>query len=792
MLRTPRSCRTARTGAVTRHRLPIAALAGAWGAVALLVLFSPRAVAQQAPQARPDASGILTFEAAGTSGLLGGWKGHPSGPEGTLFLDSTVVHQGRYAGRIERRAGSPSTFSSFALELPVDFAGKELELRGWLKLEDVTGFAGLWQRQDGPTSAVQFDNMQERNLHGTSDWSEYRVTLPLDPGAHSISVGALLFGEGRVWVDDLRLFVDGKPLADAPVVVRTPTVFDTDHEFDAGSKITIASATPVQVENLVLLGKVWGFLKYHHPSVVAGQRHWDYDLFRVLPRVLSARSRSAAQTVLADWVRSLGAAPPCGTCADLPEGRPVVPRLAWLKDRALLGADLSAQLVELYVRRRPQSKQFFVSMQPGVGNPAFSAELPYAVLHDPDAGYRLLALYRYWNIIEYWYPDRDVMGEDWEGVLREFVPRLLGAGTADEYATAMMALIARVHDTHANLWSSLAVRPPRGRAEVPVVVRFLDAGAVVTGYAHARLGPASGLRVGDVIRAIDGVPVDSLIARWRPLYAASNEAARLRDMARSLTRGEPGPVRLAVEREGTTLDVGAERVLIDSLDARAGATDDHPGPAFRRLSDDVAYLKLSSVTSAETPDYLRRASGARCLVIDIRNYPSAFMVFALGQHLVKDTTPFARFTMGDLSNPGSFDWGPTVSLEPVAPWFEGGVAILVDETSQSQAEYTAMAFRARPGAVVVGSTTAGADGNVSAIPLPGGLYTMISGIGVYYADQRPTQRIGIVPDVSVRPTIAGIRAQRDEVLEAAIRRVLGREMTAAEYAALRAEATPAP
>jgi len=101
-----------------------------------------------------------------------------------------------------------------------------------------------------------------------------------------------------------------------------------------------------------------------------------------------------------------------------------------------------------------------------------------------------------------------------------------------------------------------------------------------------------------------------------------------------------------------------------------------------------------------------------------------------------------------------------------------------------------MAFRARPGAVVVGSTTAGADGNVSAIPLPGGLYTMISGIGVFYPDQRPTQRIGIVPDVSVRPTIAAIRARRDEVLEAAIRRVLGREMTAAEYEALRTEATP--
>ena len=53
--------------------------------------------------------------------------------------------------------------------------------------------------------------------------------------------------------------------------------------------------------------------------------------------------------------------------------------------------------------------------------------------------------------------------------------------------------------------------------------------------------------------------------------------------------------------------------------------------------------------------------------------------------------------------------------------------MLVDEMSLSQAEYTAMAFRVAPQAIVVGSTTAGADGNVSPIRLPGGLITMISG-----------------------------------------------------------------
>jgi C-terminal processing protease CtpA/Prc len=102
-------------------------------------------------------------------------------------------------------------------------------------------------------------------------------------------------------------------------------------------------------------------------------------------------------------------------------------------------------------------------------------------------------------------------------------------------------------------------------------------------------------------------------------------------------------------------------------------------------------------------------------------------------------------------------------------YYKGKIIIIVNETTQSSAEYHTMAFRTAPRAKVIGSTTAGADGNISRISLPGGVSTMISGIGVYYPDGKETQRIGIVPDVEVKPTIKGIRAGKDELLEAAIR-----------------------
>jgi len=728
--------------------------------------------------ANDELAGRLSFEDCGNFGTPTGWHG---GPVPTLAIDSSIAHSGKRSGRITRDEMSERTFSAMTLSLPVDFTGKTVELRGWLRLEGVKGFAGLWQRQDGVTPTLQFDNMQSRNLSGTIDWKEYRVVLPLDPKARSVYFGALLSGTGRVWADDIELLVDGHPLSAAPKRTVKKTAIDTDLEFEKGSRIETSKLSPVQVDNLVTLGKVWGFVKYRHPRVTAAEVQWDYELFRVLPAVLSAKDHAAANAAIDAWLAKLGEPAPCKPCAQEVADAQMAPRLAWIHDRARLGDALVQRLALIHERRDADGEQYYVNPQP-VGAPDFSNEQAYLTASPPDAGYRLLGLYRFWNIVESWYPYRDVMNEDWDGVLATFIPRVF-ASTANDYALEMMQVIARVHDSHVNLWSSLPLRPPAGDSMVPTVLRSVDGQFVVAEQADTTRRDPQGLLPGDAIVAIDGVPVQGKIASWLPYYGASNEDAARRDIALALTRGPSGPVRIKRDRGGTLEEVTLQRVAVSPWQLRG--THDRQCQTFVRASDDVAYLKLSSVRMEDTEDYVRRAQNARLLIIDIRNYPSQFVVFALGQHLVSSKTEFATFTQADFANPGTFVWRTGVSLEPREPHITGKVVILVDEVSQSQSEYTALAFRSAPGALVVGSTTAGADGNVASIALPGGLKTMISGLGVFDANRKPTQRVGIVPDVVVRPTRAGIAAGRDEVLEAAVQRALGRSLTPAESGELR-------
>jgi C-terminal processing protease CtpA/Prc len=721
---------------------------------------------------------VLSFETDHPGGRPGGWSG---GPLATLFADDRVVHGGRWSARLERNAESANGFSTITKGIPADFAGKTIELRGFLRTEGVSEFVGLWLREDGEgNTSLAFDNMQRREIKGTHDWTEYSIVLPLRAEARMIFFGALIGGTGKLWADDLQLLVDGKPVWEAPKVERPKTPADTDHEFDKGSGITLTELSKGQTDNLATLGRVWGFLKYHHPEVTSGKRHWDYELFRVMPGVLAAGDRAAANAAMAKWIAALGEVRKCGPCVTLDEANlHLRPENEWLADEALLGSELSKSLRAIHANRL-KGKQYYVSFAPGVGNPVFDHEGAYPGVRLPDAGYQLLGLYRFWNIIQYWSPYRDVLGEDWAGVLAQFVPRIALAMNAEGYQRELMALIARDHDTHANLWSSLRVRPPVGACQLPFVVRFVENLPVVAGYTAGEAGKATGMKAGDAILELDGVPVKKLIEDWSPYYAASNEPTRMRDIARGMTRGDCGPAKVRIRRDsGETLEITTARVTAAAAD-RGGATHDRPDATFQRLSADVAYLKLSSVKAAETAKYVDSASGTKGLIIDIRNYPSEFVVFALGSLLVDKESEFARFTVGDASNPGAFHWTPPLKLSPQKPHYAGKVIILVDEVSQSQAEYTTMALRTAPGAKVLGSTTAGADGNVSPIPLPGGLSSMISGIGVFYPDKKPTQRVGILADTEVKPTIAGIRSERDEVLEEAVRQILGPQATPAE------------
>jgi hypothetical protein len=682
-------------------------------------------------------------------------------PPGTVHIDLDVKHGGHRSVRLERDSSSRNDFSFIGQSTPLDFAGTTIELRGWLRREG-EGVPSLWMRQDGGgADSVPFVDMSSSPAV-TAEWRQFSISFPRKSTARSLFVGVRLVGTGKAWADDLELFVDGVPIAQVPRI-DTRTIVEKDVEFTYGSKIALESLSSRQLDTLALTAKVWGFLKYHHPAVTGGTQHWDFALFRRLPKLLQSGTPHETQRLLVEWIDSLGPVPPCTRCLSVDSGWRVKPRLRWLEDVGLLGAGLSERLRSIHASRSADP-QFYVKLAPNVGNPVFENELPYINVQFPDAGFQLLAVFRLWNMVEYWAPYRDLIDEDWDAVLRDSLGRFARRHDRSSYWNEVAQLVARLDDGHAHIGKvPVAGAPPL--CPLPFNLRFVEDKFIVGSIPRPI---AEDLRIGDVIVSIDGRPIAELVNEQRPFQGASNESARMRRIASALTWRPCGKGKLTIDRNGSQR-IALERVK-EGWQTLPRPTHDRSGETLQWLSPKIAYLKLSSIKQAEIEKQVTQiAAKADALIVDIRNYPSEFVVFALGSRLVDRSTPFATFLLPKWGSPGAFDFGSPVRLGGDTPQFAGRVAILVDESSQSQAEYTAMALRASPRAIVVGSQTAGADGNFSPILLPGHVPFGLSGIGVFYPDRTPTQQVGVKIDVPCKPTIAGIRAGRDEVLECALR-----------------------
>lgn len=128
------------------------------------------------------------------------------------YRDSVVLAYARV--RAAKRA--PSGFASATGTFPAAVAaGHRVHYSGWIRTEDVSnGFAGLWWRADaGEKHAVAFDNMQARQIKGTTPWTRYDLTLDLPANTTNINFGMLMAGAGTAWFDSLAVEIDGVPYA---------------------------------------------------------------------------------------------------------------------------------------------------------------------------------------------------------------------------------------------------------------------------------------------------------------------------------------------------------------------------------------------------------------------------------------------------------------------------------------------------------------------------------------------------------------------------------------------------
>ncbi len=384
----------------------------------------------------------------------------------------------------------------------------------------------------------------------------------------------------------------------------------------------------------------------------------------------------------------------------------------------------------------------------------------YAELDPPPLEHRMLSAIRFHEVIARFFPYVD-LADDWEGALVESLPRFRDATDGRAYADAVLRMAARTGDSH--VWvRGGRVREVIGEVAPPVRLRMIEGKPTIVRVLDGSL--AKTVAVGDVVVSVDGQDMAARMAALRPYEPASTGARLALQTANQALHGPVGTeVELVIERaDGKRKTVRLART--------AGAKPPDRGTAWRILAGNVGYVSLMALERGDVSKMFDALGRTKAIVFDMRGYPNgtAWSIvprIALAGHVGRIGSQYLCNEVSTFGGKRYLDYRVTASPDRR---YRGRIVMLIDEEAISQAEMTAMYFDAANHVTFVGSPTAGANGDVTDLSLPGGLYVTFTGQSASHGDGRRLQRRGVQPHVRVRPTIAGLRAGKDEVLERAL------------------------
>lgn len=123
-------------------------------------------------------------------------------------VDSVNPREGRGSARLERagEAGAEAPFGTIAQALDAtSYRGRRVRLTAAVRVGAPVGQVGLWLRVEREGGRLGFfDNMANRPITG-AEWADYVIEGDVAADAEGIALGLLLVGEGRAWIDDVRL-----------------------------------------------------------------------------------------------------------------------------------------------------------------------------------------------------------------------------------------------------------------------------------------------------------------------------------------------------------------------------------------------------------------------------------------------------------------------------------------------------------------------------------------------------------------------------------------------------------
>jgi hypothetical protein len=666
---------------------------------------------------------------------------------------------------VQTVSGEPYRQRRVRLSAAMRVEGPNTQLRMWLRLE----------RADGST--IVLDNGADRQVtspgvmtngapvpvNSPNVWTHREIERNVPPEVSRIVFGFLLSGPGRAWIDEAALDI-------------TAALHDEQRE-------PPHPLTDRGLENLTAFAKLYGYVRYFHPSDQASRMsdmQWEnfvVDGLRKLEPAASDRERAgrlaevfalvapsvnlyAAGSTPPGWLLEAGPmvvqykshSAARNTKSESPaEDDPPAPFQANLAPGLMAQVPLSVYADE--AGTLPHSK---------------TPELQLSELTPENRAARLAAVIIAWNVLQHFYPYFDVTGTDWPKALRTALQAAATDSSGRGFLSTLRRMIAVLNDGHGRVtWDR---SPP---LVSPVGWDWVEGRLVVTDVPEPH---GQAMEAGDMVVTINGKPVGAAISEAEAEISAATPQWRL---ARALGVGlHYGNLALGAIWEGPpteplVLEIEPFRqpstrrtvALPRSASSRKPVREARPAP-IAELKPGILYVDLTRINDSEWKALLPRMEKSSGLLFDVRGYPGnlyAQFLCNLSRTPLKSELwqkPESIAPDHDMRL-GQGDW----TLAPLAPYLNARKVFLTDGRAISYAETVMGIVEHYRLGDIVGGPTAGTNGNALTFRVPGGYSIHFTAQRMRRHDGTEHHGVGIAPTVTATRTLSGVAAGRDEVLE---------------------------
>jgi len=596
--------------------------------------------------------------------------------------------------------------------------GKDIKLTAAVKVANGQGMLGLWAGNSGNQAELIID--MDENPIVSNQWKYYEVVGSLDANTQKLYFGCMLRGEGQLWADDFKLFARGKNKNSPWKTVKIANAgFEADSE-KALPKNWIAKSKLYSYE---VTGETASSGK-HSISIKSKAAPEAAPLFSKKPAIGDHISKELG--------RGLSCLMPLALYGDPSRTYPIPD-------------PTGLHLLQTAIK---QEKHLHFGSNSFPGDDLYS---------------RLAGIVITWNVFRHFYPYEDEVKPDWESALRSSLEASYHDRSHEEFLITLKKLTAFLHDGQGGAFL------PGNYSRMylpPVDWAWIQDRLIIT---HIFDNTIEDISSGDIVVDIEGKNTKTALEEIEKSISAATPGWKKFRALNELLRGKKNsPLHIKIKKDPQVAPY--DKTLIRSVfSPKYYGFLEKQKPLSKKINNDIYYLNLDNTSMDKIKQLIPVLKNCRSIICDLRGAPKGSHL--LIGHLIKEKKDadfiwipkiiypdYEKVTYKKLSLP----------MEPLEPFLSADMIFIVDNRTMDYAESILSYVEGYHLGRIVGTPTAGTNGNVNSFYLFGKYFIRWTGVKVVKHDGSPHHGIGFIPEVVVERTREGIKQGKDELLEKAI------------------------